>query len=282
MSVIRLHLDAHVHLYPWHDVSRLLLAALDHMPRLAPSDLRVLVLAERADCEWFQRLAQDEIRLPGDRWRIVAWDPDGGVKIRHLPDHRDLWILAGRQIATAERLEICSLFSESPIEDGLGARDTVRAILAAGGLPALNWAPGKWMFKRGIWIRKLLAEFPPDQLILIDTSLRCAGWPAPRLYSRARRENRPVLAGSDPLPPAGEESMAGCYYCTLSIPAPADPSRLAVPLKSALVAEPLAVAYGGQRNSPLALARRLRRHRRESCARKAGGAVTYRADGGFL
>ncbi|MDD2520163.1 MAG: hypothetical protein PHR34_04355, partial [Kiritimatiellae bacterium] len=81
---------------------------------------------------------------------------------------------------------------------------------------------------------------------------------------------------------AGEESMAGCYYCTLSIPAPADPSRLAVPLKSALVAKPLAVAYGGQRNSPLALARRLRRHRRESCARKAGGAVTYRADGGFL
>lgn len=282
MSVIRLHLDAHVHLYPWHDVSRLLLAALDHMPRLAPSDLRVLVLAERADCEWFQRLAQDEIRLPGDRWRIVAWDPDGGVKIRHLPDHRDLWILAGRQIATAERLEICSLFSESPIEDGLGARDTVRAILAAGGLPALNWAPGKWMFKRGALVRNLVRAFPPDQLILIDTSLRCAGWPAPRLYSRARRQHRPVLAGSDPLPPAGEESMAGCYYCTLSIPAPADPSRLAAPLKSALVAKPLAVAYGGQRNSPLALARRLRRHRRESCARKAGGAVTYRADGGFL
>ncbi|HRX06439.1 MAG TPA: hypothetical protein P5306_05025, partial [Kiritimatiellia bacterium] len=218
MSVIRLHLDAHVHLYPRHDVSRLLLAALDHMPRLAPSDLRVLMLAERADCDWFQRLAQDEIRLPGDRWRIVAWDPDGGVKIRHLPDHRDLWILAGRQTATAERLEICSLFSESPIEDGLSARDTVRAILAAGGLPALNWAPGKWMFKRGALVRNLVREFPPEQLILIDTSLRCAGWPAPRLYSRARRQGRPVLAGSDPLPPAGEESMAGRYYCTLSIP----------------------------------------------------------------
>ena len=275
MSLIRLHLDAHVHLYPRHDVSRLLLAALDHMPRLAPSDLRVLMLAERADCDWFQRLAQDEIRLPGDRWRIVAWDPDGGVKIRHLPDHRDLWILAGRQTATAERLEICSLFSESPIEDGLSARDTVRAILAAGGLPALNWAPGKWMFKRGALVRNLVREFPPEQLILMDTSLRCAGWPAPRLYSRARRQGRPVLAGSDPLPPAGEESMAGRYYCTLSIPAPADPSRLAAPLKSALVAEPLAVAYDGQRNSPLGLARRLRRHRRESRAREAAGASAH-------
>ena len=69
--------------------------------------------------------------------------------------------------------------------------------------------------------------------------------------------------------------MAGRYYCTLSIPAPADPSRLAAPLKSALVAEPLAVAYDGQRNSPLGLARRLLRHRRESRAREAAGASAH-------
>ena len=187
MSVIRLHLDAHVHLYPWHDVSRLLLAALDHMPRLAPSDLRVLVLAERADCEWFQRLAQDEIRLPGDRWRIVAWDPAGAVKIRHLPDHRDLWILAGRQIVSAERIEVCSLGSDEPIPDGQPAREIVRAILANGGLPALDWAPGKWLFGRGRLVRELVQEFPPAQLVLVDTSLRPLGWPAP---SDSRRRKK--------------------------------------------------------------------------------------------
>ena len=69
MNRIRLQLDAHAHVYPCHDLPRLLLAALDHMPRTAPSDLRVLCLAERADCAFFQALAQDEVRLPGDRWR---------------------------------------------------------------------------------------------------------------------------------------------------------------------------------------------------------------------
>lgn len=52
MKPLRIHLDAHAHVYPFHDLPRLLLAALDHMPRHAPADQRVLVLAERADCSF--------------------------------------------------------------------------------------------------------------------------------------------------------------------------------------------------------------------------------------
>ena len=175
MKTIRIHLDAHVHVYPFHDVPRLLLAALDHMPSVAPTDLRVLCLAERADCSFFQALAQDEIRLPGDRWRIAAWDPDGGVKIRHLPDHRDLWILAGRQAAAAERIEVCALFSDEPLADGRPARELVRAIQAAGGLPvgtsgrALNLLSGgidspvaAWcMARRGLALHHIHFASPP-------------------------------------------------------------------------------------------------------------------------
>ena len=263
MKPVRIHLDAHAHVYPFHDVPRLLLAALDHMPRVAPTDLRVLCLAERADCSFFQALAQDEIRLPGDRWRIAAWDPAGGVKIRHLPDHRDLWILAGRQIVSAERIEVCSLFSDDPVADGLPARDIVRAILDKGGLPALDWAPGKWLFARGQLVRALVKEFPPAQLALVDTSLRPFGWPAPRLYSAARRQGRAVLAGSDPLPFAGEEDLAGSYHCSLSIPALADPARLVAPLKAALISGSTPIAFGGRRGAPLAVLRRLRRNAQE-------------------
>lgn len=263
MKPVRIHLDAHAHLYPFHDVPRLLLAALDHMPRVAPTDLRVLCLAERADCSFFQALAQDEIRLPGDRWRIAAWDPAGGVKIRHLPDHRDLWILAGRQIVSAERIEVCALFSDDPVADGLPARDIVRAILDKGGLPALDWAPGKWLFARGQLVRALVKEFPPAQLALVDTSLRPFGWPAPRLYSAARRQGRAVLAGSDPLPFAGEEDLAGSYHCSLSIPALADPARLVAPLKAALISGSTPIAFGGRRGAPLAVLRRLRRNAQE-------------------
>ncbi len=263
MKTVRIHLDAHAHLYPFHDVPRLLLAALDRMPRVAPTDLRVLALAERGDCAFFQSLAQDEIRLPGDRWRIVAWDPAGGVKIRHLPDHRDLWILAGRQIVSAERIEVCALFSDEPVADGLPAREIVRAILARGGLPALDWAPGKWLFRRGRLVRALAAEFPPAQLALVDTSLRPLGWPAPRLYAAARRQGRAVLAGSDPLPFAGEEDLAGSYHCSFSIPAPDDPARLVAPLKAALTSGATPIEFGGRRGGPLSVFRRLRRNAQE-------------------
>ena len=263
MKSLRIHLDAHAHVYPFHDLPRLLLAALDRMPRVAPTDQRVLALAERADCAFFQALAQDEIRLPGDRWRIVAWDPAGGVKIRHLPDHRDLWILAGRQIVSAERIEACALFSDDPIADGRPARDIIRAILANGGLPALDWAPGKWLFGRGRLVRALVREFPPAQLALVDTSLRFLGWPAPRLYAAARRQGRAVLAGSDPLPFAGEEDLAGSYHCTFTLPGLDDSARLVAPLKAALAAGGLDVARGGRRAGPRAVFRRLRRHAQE-------------------
>lgn len=263
MKLVRLHLDAHAHIYPFYDVPRLLLAALDRMPRVAPTDLRVLCLAERADCSFFQALAQDEIRLPGDRWRIAAWDPTGGVKIRHLPDHRELWILAGRQIVSAERIEVCSLFSDEPIADGQPARDVVRAILANGGLPALDWAPGKWLFGRGKLVRELAAKFLPAQLVLVDTSLRPYGWPAPGLYRTAHKQGRAVLAGSDPLPFAGEEDVAGSYHCAFSIPALDDPARLVASLKAALAAGKLPISFGGRRGSPLSVFRRLRRNAQE-------------------
>lgn len=262
MKTVRIHLDAHAHVYPFHDVPRLLLAALDHMPRIAPTDLRVLALAERADCSFFQALAQDEIRLPGDEWRILAWDPAGGVKIRHLPGHRDLWILAGRQIVSSERIEVCSLFSDEPVEDGQPAEAIIHAIQAGTGLPALDWAPGKWLFQRGALVRSLVKKFKPGELLLIDTSLRPLGWPEPRLYRAARKQGRAVLAGSDPLPFPGEEDLAGSWYSTFSIPRPEDEARLIAPLKAALVSGSLSIRCAGRRGTPAETARRLKQNAR--------------------
>lgn len=261
MKTIRIHLDAHAHIYPCHDITAWLVSALDHMPRTAPGDLRAICLAERDGESFFQGLAQDEIRLPAERWKITAWDPDGAIQVCHLPDRRQLWILAGRQSVAAERIEIACLFRDLPLEDGAPARDLIHTILAGGGLPALPWSPGKWMFQRGKIIRRLLEEFPPAQLAIVDTSLRWMGWPAPRVYSRARTAGRLILAGSDPLPFPGEEYLAGSYHTCLQIPAPAKESRLLAPLQSAL-ASGAPVSFGGRRGSPWSVLRRLRQHAR--------------------
>ena len=83
------------------------------------------------------------------------------------------------------------------------------------------------------------------------------------LYAQARRAGRAVLAGSDPLPFAGEEDLAGTYHCTFEIPAPADPARLVAPLKAALAAGGGSIRFGGRRGAPLAVFRRLRRNAQE-------------------
>jgi len=57
----------------------------------------------------------------------------------------------------------------------------------------------------------LLKEFGPQRLLLGDSSLRPLPWAEPLLMRQARREGFAVLAGSDPLPLAGEERFWGRY-----------------------------------------------------------------------
>ncbi len=258
MKPVRLHFDACACIAPTGDVPAALLAAMDRMPRRAPTDQRAVCLAEHGEDSFFLALAQDEFRLPGDRWRIVAWDPAGGVRIRHLPDHRDIWILAGRQLACAEGLAVGALFVAEPMAAGRPARDLVRAIAAAGGVAALAWIPGRWNAARKRLAQELVAEFPPAQLVLIDTALRPRGWPEPRLYAAARRQGHAIVAGSTPLPAGAETFPAGTYHATLLLPPLADPSRLVGPLKAALTAPAARIAAGGRRGSALAAFFRLR------------------------
>lgn len=273
---IRILMDAHVHFYPSYDLQTFLLAALDHLPRYSPTDQRVLCLAERTGHTFFQSLAQDEIPLPSDRWRIVAWDPEGAVKIRHRPTHRDLWIIAGRQYTTRENIEVCSLFSDAPVPDHMTARDTVRAIREeAGGLPALDWAFGKWLFARGKLVRRLLETNPPGTLPLIDTAMRPRGTLPPAVYATALRDGRPILAGSDPLSPPAEQTQPGRYAATFQIPVPDDPGTIIAPLRTFLTSPLTApLTLLGTRDTLLrALARRRAASRHPAASRNPSSAV---------
>lgn len=247
------HLDAHVHVYPSYDLTAFLEAAIAHMPRCSPTDQHVLCLAERRDCSFFQCLAQDEISLPSDRFCITAWDPDGAVKIRHLATGRDLWIAAGRQFATSERLEVCSLFSDLSIPDGRPLLDTIADIRAAGALAALNWGFGKWLFSRGRLVNQALDAFPPSDLLLVDTLMRPECFPTPTPFRRAAREGRPVLHGTDPLPhrPVSEARLPGLYRSVFSMPFPEDPTRIVPALRSFLSAPTAPILPAGDRQSLL-------------------------------
>jgi hypothetical protein len=90
-------------------------------------------------------------------------------------------------------------------------------------VPVLAWAPGKWFFKRGDAVVRLLGRYAAGKLLLGDTTLRPTIWAEPRLMRLARSRGFGILAGSDPLPVPGEELMLGRYATVLE--GDIDPTR---------------------------------------------------------
>ncbi len=251
--------DTHVHVYPVHDAARLIEQAGTHLGRLAdgPDALRAIFLTEVHGHDFFGALKNGSHAVPS--LHVLEQEESEALLLRH-ETAGDLWLFAGRQIVTAERLEVLALTMEKVVEDGAPVSDIVRAVGDTGGIPVLSWAPGKWFFERGTIVKRVVEEFEPGQLRIGDTSLRPVGWPEPGIMKRAGAEGRTVLAGSDPLPFRGEERQAGqyavCFECAF------DPGRPVTSIRAALSDPALRVKRVGRRNSVPQMLNRLYRHRR--------------------
>jgi hypothetical protein len=211
----RLVADTHVHLYPGYDVAAALGALVANLARLAaPGDIPAAFLAERRDCQAFAALRDGTLKPAGEALEIRPLAAAGAVLVA-APGKPPVYLFAGRQVVAAERLEILALATRADIPDGLPAVRVIAETLAAGGAPVIGWSPGKWWGARGRLVLELLERFKPGELLLGDTLLRPALCPEPRLMREARRRGHAVLAGSDPLPLAGEEVFLGAYATVL-------------------------------------------------------------------
>lgn len=204
--------DTHVHLYPTYDLSRAFRAAFENFAqlerRLATAEpvLRLLFLTERSNCRYFDALSREE-SLPGlglsrHSERILSVRNESG---------QELHLVAGRQIATKERLELLALDTLERFQDGVSLEEAFSAVREKAAVPVLNWSLGKWMFGRAHCIERMLAEHSPTELLVGDIAARPLGWGTPRLFSEAARRGYRFVAGSDPLPFAGEEKRLGRY-----------------------------------------------------------------------
>jgi hypothetical protein len=223
--------DTHVHLYPCHDLRAALDGARARLDGAgaAPADVRVLLLSERRTDRMFAAL-RDGAAGPLGGWRCAGGA--GGALVLSAPGGGALHVLAGRQLVTRERLEVLALATEAAFDDGLSVREALGAVRAAGGVPVLPWAPGKWFFARGRIVAELLADSVPGDFLVGDTALRPLGWPEPALMRAARERGFAVLAGSDPLPFPGEEHRAGRYG--VEFDGAFDPARPAASIRALL------------------------------------------------
>ena len=165
------------------------------------------------------------------------------------PGGTPLAIVAGRQIVTAERLEVLAFGHDGPFADGQDLESTLAAVAGSGALAALPWAFGKWWSKRGQLVARRVANTPPSELYLGDNGGRPRGTPVPDIFLAAKKRGYGILPGSDPLPFASETARSGGYGFALK--AEWDAMRPFASLKAALETSAGTIETFGNRVGPV-------------------------------
>ena len=245
-------IDGHVHVYPCFEAGVLLGSAWWNTCAVGAGgdSPPVLLLTESQghDCfaQW-QRAASGPLsEAPG--WTVSATGEDVSLRVDG-PDGARLLVVAGRQIACEERLEVLALGFGGAIEDGRPIRDVLAAVRAAGALAVIPWGAGKWLGRRGRLVKDLLDLLDPAGCFLGDNAGRPIGWPRPAVMRAAEQRGIRVLPGSDPLPFAGEERTVG--RCGFRLACDVDAERPMASLREALARGDVAVEPYGPRECPL-------------------------------
>jgi hypothetical protein len=225
--------DCHVHLHPEFTVSAFLDGAVRNLRDAAQRGYTgMLCLADIGPQRGIDRL-----RRGARGWQVEETDEAESLLLRRGADV--LAIIAGRQVATQERLEVLLLGSAAELSGGQPLNATLERAADTGGVPVVPWGVGKWTFGRGRVVERLLEQTDAGALFLGDNGNRPAAVPTPRLLRRARKRGFRILPGSDPLPLAFHAARAGS--CGIRIGCEPDlqrPARQLIGLLRALTAEP--------------------------------------------
>jgi len=212
--------DAHVHFYRCFRPDRFFDAARNNFRRAAltrgvgSGSLGCILLAERSSEHYFDRFASTAGRTGGERW---SFRPTGEAEsILACHDGAPAFVVvAGRQIATQDGLEVLALATTARFPDGRPIRASLDAALAAGAIGAVPWGFGKWWFRRGALVAGLLHSHGGPEFFLGDNGGRPRPGRPPRLFAVAQTRGVRVLPGTDPLPLSREENRVGGYGLVL-------------------------------------------------------------------
>lgn len=211
--------DGHAHFHASFSPARFLEALRASIRRWAPDpdgpgDVRLcLLLAEPGDGDPLERLCDAVSDVPGWELRETG---EAVSRVAVGPDGPGVCLVAGRQTATAEGLEVLSLVTAARLRRGRPLLETVRASLEEGAATVLPWGFGKWWFGRGRIARSVVERVEAPLFFLGDNGGRLGLAPEPRLFRLARERGTAVLAGSDPLPFPRAAERVGSYGSILS------------------------------------------------------------------
>jgi hypothetical protein len=271
-------IDAHAHIHGCFDRTGFLDAAHRNLDAaaarrgLGPAFDGVLALTECAHDDAF-----------GELWAVAGsttplwggWSVErrtDGISLRATRGPRTLILVAGRQVAAREDLEVLMLGTARRMADGAGISDILRQAREWGAVRVIPWGAGKWFFARGRLLSSIMQHADQTDFFLGDEGGRPVFWPEPRHFSAARRLGLRILPGTDPLPFPSETARAGSFGAAFR--GKLDPDRPGESLLAALRDPATVLTPFGALESPLRFVRhqvgmQLRKRRR---VRAAAGA----------
>jgi hypothetical protein len=209
--------DGHVHIYRHFADFACLDWALRNFAKAADSLQlsagigHVLFLTETSNDNWFleqRHLARKKPQTGLGNFQRVITNEDNSLVFTNTSG-KSLTVIAGRQILTAERIEVLAFGLDEAYPDGLPLQKVLFDVNEKNCIAVLPWGVGKWLGKRG----KILASLfeSPENIFRADSGNRPFFWPLPGFFHSPSVSSRSNFAGSDPLPLANQERRIGTY-----------------------------------------------------------------------
>jgi hypothetical protein len=218
--------DAHVHIYrrfseracfDWavHNFNR----AASRLKLEQPVE-RVLFLTESADHHWFagkrHALHEQSSNTP-DPYVCISTEEPNSLYFETESSER-IWVIAGRQIVSRERLEVLALGLVEPYADGQPLKRILADLRAIDCISVLPWGAGKWTGKRRRLVETVFRDPACADVFLGDSGNRPYFWRYPGFSDQSGQSAPRNLPGSDPLPLNNQERRIGSYGFMLKGP----------------------------------------------------------------
>ena len=208
-------IDAHVHLHDVFDTEKFLMNARHnfklHLEALkVSSPLRsYLLLTEGRNETAFEKIKEisGKKSLP---FNIDKTNEEESLRIT-FAEEDEIIVVSGKQIVTAEKLEVLALGTKTNFEEDNSIVETIKAVTAKDALPVVPWGFGKWTGKRKKIIQYLMTEKNLPLFYLGDNSGRIPLLKGPEYYLKNNLEGKRILPGSDPLPFKNQIAKPGSY-----------------------------------------------------------------------
>jgi hypothetical protein len=171
----------------------------------------ILCMLETETSHWFDQLftiAKSSEKVGS--WKVVEIADENMLRLID-GDEKELILVPGQQIITAERLELLIIGATQNKVDHRKPIETYVQDYSDSHLVIIPWGVGKWLGSRGQIVNRLIANASSANFALGDNSGRPGIWKKVKQFNLARQNGLNILPGSDPLPVKGQHKKVASY-----------------------------------------------------------------------